>query len=80
MTTLVTMSTFNLQQGVEGNERSEPAPDSLILSIPRKPLVKLPQPVLYKEKPPLHYIPSSEHVKIREVRDRKRENKGLWES
>lgn len=33
------MSTFNLQEGVEGNERSKPAPNSFMLDAPRKPLV-----------------------------------------
>jgi len=44
-----TMSTFNLQQGVESNERSEPAPDSFILCVPRKSLVKPLQSVLYRK-------------------------------
>ena len=40
-----TMSTFNFQYGVESNERSEPTPNSLILSIPREPSVKPTEPV-----------------------------------
>ena len=50
----LTMSTFNLREGVEGDERSKPAPSGLILGIPRKPLVKPPELVLYWKEPPLH--------------------------
>ena len=44
---LEAMSTFNLQQGVEGSEISEPAPHSLIPGVPGKPFVELPEPMLY---------------------------------
>ena len=52
------MSTFNLQEGVESNERSKPAPKGLILSVPGKPLVKYPQPVLYRKESLFYCIPT----------------------
>ena len=56
------MSTFNLQEGIKGDERREPAPNSLILSIPWKPLVKLFHPALYKEEPSFYHIPLSKSL------------------
>ena len=44
---LITMSAFNLPEGIKCNERSKPVPNGLILSVLWKPLVKPSQPVLY---------------------------------
>ncbi len=53
------MSTFNFQKD---NGRSKPTLDSFILGVPREPFVKLPQPVLYKEEPPLYHIPPPKDI------------------
>ena len=53
----LTMSTFNLQEGIKGDEGSKPAPNSFILSVPGKPLVEPPEPVLYRKEPCLYHLP-----------------------
>ena len=44
-----TISTFDLQKGVEGDKIRQPAPDGPILGVLGKPLAELPKPMLYRD-------------------------------